>query len=452
MRTILISLLLACAWQSGLAQANIIETICGTGYPTYGGDNGPATAAKIILPEQLCLTKNHDLLIVDAGNCRIRKINLSTGIITSIAGNGTAGYNGDGIAATAAALNIPESVATDTAGNIYIGDVNNYRIRKVTIATGIITTIAGNGSAGNSGDGGPATNASFREAAGMIVDKNGNVIFADGNNNNVRKIDTHGIITTLAGTGAAGYSGDWGAATGAQFHLPGDIAFDSNGNLYISDSYNNAIRKIDAGSGLLEPVCGNGTKSFSGDNGPAINATLNGPYGIFIDKQNNIFFCDGINGNIRRIDAVTKIITSVAGKGLQGYGGDGGPATDAYLQPDDVWLDDNGTMYIADYFNNRIRMVYNPRLATPNVNSATGEVKIYPNPAKEELTVEYTLPDKEDAEMQIVDVMGRIVISKELPFDKQKETVDISNLPQGVYVYKVVQDGVMIATGKVIKE
>ena len=449
---IAISIVLICVCALSQAQVSTIITIAGNGTEGYGGDNGPATAAEFDHAGTLALYDG-SLYTADAFNNRVRKIDLTTGITTTVAGNGTGGYNGDNIPATDAELLIPDAECIDTLGNIYIGDALNYRLRRVAKNTGLITTVAGTGVVGNTGDGGPATDAKIGTIAGLSIDQYGNLYMTDVLNNVVRKITPSGIISTIAGNGTSGYSGDNGPAIDAELQVPGKAVADKFGNIIISDNRNHAVRKIDGSTGIIRTIAGNGVAGYVGDGGPASSSQMRYPFGVFIDKDNNIFIVESGNGVVRKIDGATGLINTVVGCGILGFAGDGGPATAAQMRPDDICIDSFGTMYITDYQNNRIRKVYNPQLAMPNLSNAIGEVKIYPNPAKEELSVKYILLNKEDAEMQIVDVMGRVVISKQLPFEKQKETtIDISQLPPGVYAYKVVQGNLLLTFGKVVKE
>ena len=338
------------------AQVNIITTIAGNGTAAYSGDNGIAVYAQLSSPDGLCLDKFGNIYIADYFNNRIRKITVSTGIITTIAGNGTGAYYGDGGPATNAMLYLPDAVITDTAGNVYIGDCGNYRVRKITESTGIITTIVGTGSLGSSGDGGPATNAQISKAVGLYFDRFGNLFIADLLNGKIRKVDASGIITTFAGT-TPGYSGDNGPATNAQIEAT-SIYPDTLNNMYIADQYNHVIRRVDAITGIITTIAGTHIAGYSGDNGPATNAQLYGPRSIYVDKYQNIFIGDQqAYGAIRKIDMLTGIITTVAGNGTSGYSGDYGPATNAQLTCGYVFLDDSGTIYLADVVNHAIRKV-----------------------------------------------------------------------------------------------
>ena len=292
-------------------------------------------------------------------NHRIRKVTASTGIITTIAGIGTAGSGGDGSAATNAQLLNPSEVSVDSVGNIFIADYTNNRIRKVTASTGVITTIAGTGAAGSGGDGSAATNARLLNPTGVSVDSVGNVVIADTHNNRIRKINVStGVITTIAGTGTEGSGGDGSAATIAQLHVPTKLAVDSVGNIFIADYANNRIRKINASTGDITTIAGNGTAGSGGDGSAATNAQLLNPTGVSVDSVGNIFIADTHNHRIRKINASTGVITAIAGTGTAGSGGDGSAATFAMLNnPTAVSVDSVGNVFIADYTNNRIRKI-----------------------------------------------------------------------------------------------
>ncbi|MHB8859985.1 MAG: NHL domain-containing protein [Thermoleophilia bacterium] len=277
----------------------------------------------------------------------------SSAMISTLAGNGGVGYGGNGVPAVQAMLGQPYAVAVDAGGNIFIADTINFRIRKVDTA-GIITTVAGNGSLGYSGDGGPATEASLGYVFGIAVDGRGNIFIADTTNDCIRRVDTSGIITTVAGTGSWGYGGDNGPALQARLKLPEGVAVDNAGNIYIADTYNYRLRKVD-GSGIITTVAGNGTQGYGGDGGPARQGSLCWPRGIAVDYKGNIFIADYGNMRIRKVDR-TGIITTVAGNGVQGYSGDGGPAIQANIgYPDGVVADSAGNLYIAA--TNRVRKV-----------------------------------------------------------------------------------------------
>jgi sugar lactone lactonase YvrE len=337
----------------------IITTVAGTNWPSYFGDGGPATSADLNKPQGVAVEAFGNLFFADQNNQRIRKVS-ADGIITTVAGNGTTNYSGDGGTAISASLNYPVGVAVDAFGNLFIADGNNHRIREVN-TDGIITTVAGDGTTAFSGDGGVATNAGLGPS-GMTVDSAGNLFIADQYNNRIRKVDTDGIITTVAGNGTRNFSGDGSAATNASLFAPSGVAVDSSGNLFIADFGNNRIREVGA-NGIITTVAGSGPYGgtapvFSGDGGPATNATLAVPNGVALDSSGNLFIADTGNGRIRKV-STNGIITTVAGNGsVLGYFGDGGPATNASL-PNlaSVAVDASGNLFIADTYNQRIRKV-----------------------------------------------------------------------------------------------
>ena len=320
----------------------------------FGGDGGPAVQAQLTRPTGVAVDGAGNLYITDTWNNRIRKVD-STGTITTVAGTGPRGFGGDGGLAVQAQLDRPTGVAVDSSGNLYVADSGNYRIRKID-STGMITTVAGTGEYGFGGDGGPAVQAQFARPAGVTVDSSGNLYIADRNNHRIRKVDSTGMITTVAGTGQSGFGGDGGPAVQAQFARPTGVAVDSSGNLYIADRNNHRIRKVDS-TGMITTVAGTGQSGFSGDGGPAVQAQLRFPAGVEVDSSGNLYIADRNNHRIRKVDSAG-MITTVAGTGEYGFGGDGGPAIQAQLRvPAGVAVDSAGNLYIADSSNYRIRKV-----------------------------------------------------------------------------------------------
>jgi len=292
--------------------------------------------------------------------------------ISTLVGTGVSGYSGDGGPAGSAELNSPYGVSVDASGNVYIADTQNSVIRKVD-STGKITTIAGNGTLGYGGDGGPATSATLWDPYRVVADHTGNVYIADYNNNRIRKVDTTGKITTIAGTGTAGYNGDGIPATTAQLNLPGAVAVDGNGNLYVVDTWNNRIRKIDT-SGTINTIAGTGFAGVLGDGGAATSAQVNEPEGIAVDSSGNVYIADYGNSKIRKIDT-SGIISTIAGTGSIGSSGDGGPATAAFLTlPTGVAVDRPGNVYIADNQNSRVRKVDSSGTITTIVSTSMSGV------------------------------------------------------------------------------
>ncbi len=329
----------------------IITTIAGSGVRGYGGDGTKATSAKLNFPTSIAFDNYGNVYIADEGNHCIRKID-QFGIITTIAGNGNGGFSGDGGPATLARLNSPKGLGFDDDGNLYVADSYNFRIRKID-QTGKISTIAGNGNSGYSGDGGPSANASFTYPTDVKFDGNGNMYVADGTR--LRKISKNGVIETIAGTGIVGFRGDGSNALNAELNYPTSISFDSNGNTYISDRFNNRVRRITK-DGIINTIAGNGIPGFSGDGGDALKAEIK-LIKVITDKEDNIIISDAVENRIRKIDG-KGIISTVAGSGFSGFGGDGGGATSANLNwPIGISFDTSGNLLIADQNNHRIRLV-----------------------------------------------------------------------------------------------
>ena len=335
----------------------IITTVAGNGEWGYAGDGGPAVQAQLLLPQDVAVDGHGNLYIADTNNNRIRRVD-TRGIITTFAGTGDSGvtgggYSGDGGPASQALLHGPRGVAVDRAGNVYIGDTQNNRVRRVD-TRGIITTFAGTGARFSSrGDGGPASRADLWHPSGLVFDNAGNLYIAASGNRSIRRVDTNGIITTIAGTGEHGFSGDGGPAVRAQLAWTRDVAVDDNGNVYIADYSNARIRRVDAG-GIITTIAGTGEHDYRGDGGPAARAQLRSPEGVAVDRAGNLLIADTNNNRIRRVDARGFITTLVGG----GIGGDHGPAVQAQLKsPVGVAVDGAGNLLIADGENYRIRRV-----------------------------------------------------------------------------------------------
>jgi sugar lactone lactonase YvrE len=338
-------------WQLNGANlpSRIITTAAGNGTNGYTGDGGAAPKAEISSPNGVVVDGSGNVFIADYGNARIRKIS-TNGTITTAAGNGANYYTAGGIGA-------PTGIAVDGSGNMIIANANDNYVIKVS-TNGIISTLAGIGTYGHTGDGGPATSAALYEPYGVAVDVSGNVFIADYYNCRIRKVDTNGIITTIAGKSIyGGYSGDGGAATNANLTLPHGVAVDGSGNVFIADSGNNRVRKIDT-NGIITTVAGNGTSGFTGDGGAATSAELGSVYGVAVDGSGNLFIADYGEARIRKVDA-NGIITTVVGNGIWGYSGDGRSSTNAELKyPYGVAVDGGGNVFIADIGDNRIRKVF----------------------------------------------------------------------------------------------
>ncbi|GAA4467069.1 hypothetical protein GCM10023093_22250 [Nemorincola caseinilytica] len=339
------------------AFAQTITTVAGNGTSTFSGDGVQATATAVSQPYDVGMDTYGNLYIGNVGNNRIRKVD-PTGIITTVAGTGVAGYNGDGIMATTAQLNFPYGMAVSTFGSIVITDMNNDRVRLINNEGSLISTIAGTGVAGYSGDGGPAIAAKINKPQGIFWDSAGNVYFSDAHNNRVRKVGIDGIITTIGGNGTATSGGDGGPATAAGINHPSGLAVDKAGNIYVAEMMGDRIRKISA-SGIITTIAGTGVWGYSGDGGAATLAMIKRPKGVCIDKLGNIIIADTDNQKIRKIDINTGIISNIAGgSSVAGYSGDGGPATAAQLNfHQGIYVDTFGNLYAGDCLNNRVRKI-----------------------------------------------------------------------------------------------
>ena len=415
--------------------AQIITTIAGDSTTGYNGDNIPAVNAELHGPIFMDLNGAGDLIFSDYYNNRIRKI-ANTGIITTIVGNAGSGFFGDGGPATDAGLDGPTGLSFDKYGNLFFSDDANSCIRRID-TNGIITTIAGTPrSAGFSGDGGPATAAQLHTPNGVAFDPEGNLYIADLSNCCVRKITiSTGIITTVAGIGRhPGHDGDGGPATAARLNEPYGIAIDKTGTLYIADYSNCNARKVDT-SGIISTIAGVFSDSgileagYNGDNIPATSAYLSLPGGIAVDNHGNVYIGDGSNFRVRKIGN-DGIITTVAGNGTGPYCGDGGPATDAGMFPASVTLDNKGDIYIADYGSSRIRLVKNT-LDVKALNTRDPEIDLYPNPSNGEFRVNVTTIDNEVVQITVANLLGEIV--RDISATTNQPLIVTMDVPTGVY-------------------
>ena len=394
------------------AATGIITTVAGGFYGSFG-DGGPAIGAGLAGPQGIALGASGDLFIADLQNQRIRRVDRATGTISTVAGTGTRGFNGDGGSATAADLSDPGDVAIDSNGNLLIADTSNQRVRRVDAGTGLITTVAGNGSLGFAGDGGPATSARLANPLAIALDAASNLVISDVSNHRVRRVSATGIIATVAGNGAFGSGGDGGPAGQAEVD-PVGLAFDPIGNLHIADQLGMRVRRVDFASGVITTVAGNGTPTSntgngdggpaqasllveptvlaltpagdlliadrsenrvrriepggtiatfagngsgpsSGDGGPASDAGFNGPTGLAVDDVGNVFVVDQGANKIREVDALSGVITTIAGSGSQGFCGDERAALEAcFSNPWALAIDGAGNLYVADTYNNRV--------------------------------------------------------------------------------------------------
>ena len=502
-----------------------IITCVGTGVYGYYGNGGLADTATIAAPGGLNFDDSGNLLICQAD--LVRSVNKITNIITIVAGSDTAsssGGGGDGGPATRAAIVVPLDICVDSAGNYFIADNWYSEVRRVNITTGIIDTFAGNRNPGDAGDGGPAKHARLSGVWGVRFDTGQRYLYISNEfNYRVRKVDmTTNIISAFAGSGISGYSGDGGPAVTAKFSRVLGISVDRSNNVYIGDWDNARIRKVNAVTGIVTTVIGNGTNGYSGDGGPATAAMIAKPSFSYFDKCGNLFFTDEDNNRVRRVDVNTNIITTIAGNGIAGYAGDGGLAINAeFNHPTGIAIDTEGNIFISDYYNNRVRKTTYPNpyvhlTASPNdttvygtpvtftttvsgggdapgyewfvngiaVSGATGssytytpvngdsisciltsnsqcvgahtahsniirmsvwpldvpevnatqQISIFPNPAHDVVTVSATGRIKD---MVVSNMVGQIMKAASYPAMTSKAEIDITALPAGLYFVKV---------------
>ncbi len=423
-----------------------INTIAGTGAQASTGDGGLAISAGIYDPKGVAVHPNGNIYFTD--NTRIRMINTS-GIITTVAGSASAAFSGDGGPATLAGIG-PVDIAIDGAGNLYIADQSNNRVRKVN-SSGIITTIAGNGTYGT-GDGGPALLAGLYTPSGIALDLAGNIYISE-YGCRVQKISTSGIITTVAGSNFCSHSGDGGLATLAGFDSPSGIAVDAAGNIFISDSPVNRVRKVNT-SGIISTYAGDGTNVSGGDGGPATSAQISSPLGLEVDAAGNLYITDS-GAHIRKV-ITNGIISSVVGNGISSFSGDGGPATLASIQvPRNIAIDGAGNLFFSDEYNRRIRKVcYTnncPAIVTgTNIfNKNADKVIIYPNPSNG--IFKLTINDEiQNGELIIFNLLGEEIYRKQI-INGSNEII-MNSLSTGLYNYILLNEKDQIINGKLAIE
>ena len=408
-----------------LLLSQTITTIAGTGLSTYNGNGLLATATNIGNGGRMTLNNSGELIFVDVTSHLLRKIDIN-GVMTIIAGNLSAGYQGENVLATTTSLNYPAGVVIDSMGNIIFCETTNCRIRKID-TNGIITTIAGNGECSSTGDNGLATLATIRGPQYLTIDSQGNLYFSESQFHTVRKIDTSGIITRIAGTYIGGYNGDNILATNARINFPLGLAVDPQGNVFIAEVFGQRIRKIDT-NGIITTIAGTGIAGFNGTNIQATTAQINRPSGMRFDVQGNLYFGDEYNNRIRKINT-NGVITTVAGSGLQGYFGDGGNALSAMFdRPSDIIFDSSGSMYISDNFNYRIRRVTNV-LSNEDFAAHEDDIQLAPNPAVNGITTLY-FPELVN-EIKVFDLVGQNVLSEKVD---GKNNLEINIQKPGIYL------------------
>jgi sugar lactone lactonase YvrE len=338
-----------------------INTVAGVTDWLYQGDGVLATEATIFLPMGVAVDAHGNLYLADSNNDRVRRVDAQTGLISTIAGNGTSGYSGDGGLATAAMISNPGGVVLDGAGNLYFADSNNDVIRRVDAVSGVITTVAGTPQVnGSSGNGGPAVSAKLSKPEGLALDPAGDLYIADTGNHAIREVSAaNGHISIVAGTGTAGYNGDHIQATNAELSGPWSLSLGPDGSLYIADTANQRIRMVTAATGIITTIAGTGTQGYSGDGGIATAALLNAPAAVLLDPAGNLYIADSGNNRIRQIGVATGDIQTLSGSSTEGFSGDGGPANLANMYgPYSLFFDQSGNLFFSDMFNNRVREIH----------------------------------------------------------------------------------------------
>ena len=430
-------------------QAQTITTFAGNGSNIYNGDNGQATTAAIGEPEIGVFDVADNFYFSDVLHNVVRKIT-PNGIITTIAGTGSGGYNGDNITATSAELHGPGGIAFDSVGNIYISEELNSRIRRIDAVTGIISTIAGNGTWGYGGDGQPASASILYNPGRICFDRFGNLFINDPGNFRIRKINTMGIISTVAGNGVSGDTGDGGMATAANIEDMVGLCTDEIGNFYFAE-LGLRVRKVTIATGLISEIAGIDPEGSvaSGDGGPATAASID-PYDLSFDKTGNLFVSGYLFNDVRKIDN-SGIIHTVAGNGIAGYNGDNIPATSAELNsPLGICFDSCGNLYISELRNYRIRKVaLNPTCNPAELNTIKNEqvINIYPNPTSNQLNINNI---KSSSYYHLLNIVGEFIQYGKL--NEGNNDISLQSLPSGIYLLVIIDEQKNKTLSKIVKQ
>ncbi len=355
MKLALLATLLAAT--SSIATEWTVSTFAGNGKQGHSGDGGPATEAQIDNPFGVIRGPDGAIWFCEYTGQRIRRV-APDGTISTVAGTGQKGYTGDGGPALEATFNLPHEIRFDAKGDLYVVDMTNHAVRKIDMKTGIITTVAGNGTPGYSGDGGPATKAQLAQPHSIQFGPDGHLYICDIKNHVIRRLDMHtGIITTVAGTGSPGPTPDGAPVTGTPLKGPRSMDFDAEGNLWLATREGNQVFKLDLKGNKIHHIAGTGQKGLTGNGGPAKECTLSGPKGLALDAEGNVWLADCESHTIRVIDAKTGIIQLIAGTGEKGDGPDGDPLQCKMARPHGVFADKDGTVYVGDSEAHRVRLL-----------------------------------------------------------------------------------------------
>ena len=346
----------------GLAASPIfpqtVRTVAGTGEAGFSGDGGPGTRAQLANPYGVAIGPDGALYICEVDNHRVRRLDLETGIISTAAGNGEQGYSGDGGAVLEASLNQPYEVRFDREGNMYFVEMQNHIVRRVSAKTGTITTLAGTGKPGYGGDGGPATEALLDHPHSIELDGRGSLYIADIGNHRIRRVDLRtGVVETFAGTGEQAATPDGAPVQDTPLNGPRAIAFDSRGDMYVALREGNAVYRINMKAMTLHHLAGTGESGYDGDGGSAKHALLSGPKGIAVGPGGGVYIADTESHTIRRIDQKNGTITTVVGDGTRHDGPDGDPQQCGLARPHGVYVGPQGRVYVGDSENHRVRVL-----------------------------------------------------------------------------------------------
>ncbi|MET2986433.1 NHL domain-containing protein [Aureibaculum conchae] len=403
------------------AQSQTITTVAGTGSSGFGGDGGPATTAKLNLPFNLTFDKSDNIYIADTYNNSIRRIDSESGIITTVVGTADKKQVSE--------LKTPTGLTFDNYNNLYVADLANLRIRKVNLDTGSSITLVGKKSETEF----PNINESLGGPFNVVFDKKGNLYVSVNGDSNVKKVDfSTGKVTVVAGTGEVGFSGDGGQATAAKLANPTGLALDGKGNIFISDTGNERIRKVNLSTGIITTIAGTGETGFVGEDTDATKAQLANPLGLAIDSAGDLFVVDRGNNMIRKIDMSSGTISTVAGTGEAGYSGDGELATNAQLaNPTGLAFNNAGELFVVDRGNNRIRKISG--LATTESEDVALEtsIKVYPNPSTDKINIELN----NNVELNNVTMFN--ANGGQVKVQLSNKTLNVAKLPRGIYVLRI---------------
>ncbi|MCC7303774.1 MAG: T9SS type A sorting domain-containing protein [Bacteroidia bacterium] len=431
---------------SALGQTYTIFTYAGSS-SGFSGDGGPVAFAQFYNPSSVDIDRVGNVFIADAMNTRIRKVDAISGNISTICGDSTGQYFGDGGLAVNAGIGNVRGLCVDQYSNVYFCDYSYSTIRKIDASTGIITKIAGDPSSwGYNGDGGVAINALLYRPTAVFVDtSSGQLYFSDTYNHRIRVISLQtGVINTVAGNGISGFSGDGGPATSARLNYPVSVTKDLSGNIYFGDYGNHVIRRISV-NGVISTIAGTGTPGYAGDGGPAVSAYLFSPCGLTLVGDSLLYFTDLATNRVRMINLNSGIINLVAGNGVYGYGGDGGPAQLASLaNPNDLAITSSGDILVADVWNSRIRKIA-IQVGFPELMNDF-QVDVFPNPCS---TLAHISSPVNIESVRLFSIVGQEVISTEL--NQSFFSLDVSAFTSGTYLW-VIQTSSGTSRGLLVKE